>query len=81
MLNSKGDLQTCTSGNLLRMVLVYRFVHFRKKVPTSELPGLKSLLRSQLLHHAFWLFQGKTWMENGFKKIRWSKIRKRLFCR
>ena len=78
MLNSKGDLNVCTSGNLLRMVLVYRLIHLRKKVPTSELPGFKSLLRAHLLHHAFWVFQVKSWMFTLFKKKNWRNAWKRL---
>lgn len=82
MMNSKGDVAVCRVNDLWRIVCVYRMIHLRKKIPTSELPGYKSLLRAQLLHTMFWVFEVKVWviqLRGRLRRVRlWQWFRNRV---
>ena len=78
MMNSRGDVAACRVGDLWRIVCVYRLIHLRNKIPTLELPGYKSLLRAQLLHTTFWVFEVKAWAVQLRTRFDVSRLLQRL---
>lgn len=72
MLNKKSDLYSYTTFDIFQIVVVYRLVHLKKDVPTTELPGLKSLVRSICIHNLFIVYKIKS-VISSFKI--WIKIK------
>lgn len=65
--NSKYDYSACSIVDILRIVLIYRLIHWPKRLNTDKFPSLKCVFYAFIYHYT-WFIKRLIFLDLDYKR-------------